>query len=63
MNLQTIARPIEPDSYFLSRTSAEYERLRVQAAIWQEATERVLAKSGLTRAACPASTQALVPAT
>ena len=49
MSTLTSTRPLEPDHYFLSRTPAEYQRLRLQAKVWEEATERVLAKSGLTR--------------
>lgn len=35
------------DGYVLSRTASEYERLRVQAAVWADFTDRVLAKAGL----------------
>jgi ubiquinone/menaquinone biosynthesis C-methylase UbiE len=48
MTACTSALRPEPDRYFLSRTPAEYERLRVQAKVWEDATKRVLARSGLT---------------
>lgn len=35
------------DQYVLSRTSAEYQRLRQQSRMWEEATARVLGKTGL----------------
>lgn len=35
------------DGYALSRTASEYERLRLQAAVWSPMTEQVLAKAGL----------------
>jgi len=35
------------DDYILGRTSAEYQRLRTQAKVWEEATKRVLLKAGL----------------
>lgn len=35
------------DGYVLARTVGEYERLRVQAAVWADLTDRVLAKAGL----------------
>jgi SAM-dependent methyltransferase len=36
-----------PDGYVLSRTASEYERLRVQAQVWEQLTDRVLAQAGL----------------
>lgn len=36
------------DDYVLERTSAEYQRLRRQSQIWEEATERALRKAGLS---------------
>ena len=36
------------DGYVLARTTSEYERLRLQAAIWSPLTDRVLAKAGLS---------------
>ena len=35
------------NDYVLERTSAEYQRLRRQSQIWEEATERTLRKTGL----------------
>ena len=35
------------EDYVLERTSAEYQRLRRQSQIWEEATERALRKAGL----------------
>jgi ubiquinone/menaquinone biosynthesis C-methylase UbiE len=35
------------DEYILARTSAEYQRLRMQAEVWEEATKRLLLKAGL----------------
>ena len=35
------------DDYILGRTSEEYQRLRAQAKVWEEATKRVLLKAGL----------------
>ncbi len=35
------------NDYVLERTSAEYQRLRRQSQIWEEATERALRKAGL----------------
>ena len=35
------------DGYVLSRTASEYERLRAQAQVWSELTDRVLARAGL----------------
>ncbi len=35
------------DDYILGRTSEEYQRLRRQALVWEEATVRVLQKAGL----------------
>jgi len=35
------------DDYIMGRTSAEYQRLRAQAEVWEEATRRVLLKAGL----------------
>lgn len=36
------------NDYVLERTSAEYQRLRRQSQIWEEATERALRKTGLS---------------
>jgi ubiquinone/menaquinone biosynthesis C-methylase UbiE len=36
-----------PDSYALGRTPEEYERLRAQARVWEEATGRLLDQVGL----------------
>lgn len=36
------------DEYVMGNTSAEYQRLRMQARAWEEATVRVLKKAGLT---------------
>lgn len=33
--------------YLMGRTSAEYQRLRMQAEVWDEATKRLLLKAGL----------------
>jgi len=38
----------EPTQYGLSRTAGEYERLRAQAASWEEASARLLDRIGLT---------------
>jgi len=35
------------DDYIMGRTSAEYQRLRTQAKLWEEATKRVLLKADL----------------
>lgn len=35
------------DDYFLGKASAEYQRLRAQAKLWEEATKRVLLKAGV----------------
>src|SRR5271157_4777344 len=35
------------DDYILGKTSAEYQRLRAQARLWEEATKRVLLKAGV----------------
>lgn len=35
------------DGYVIARTQSEYERLRIQAKVWQGLTERVLAAAGL----------------
>lgn len=35
------------DSYILGRTSAEYQRLRAQAKLWEESTRRVLQMAGV----------------
>jgi ubiquinone/menaquinone biosynthesis C-methylase UbiE len=35
------------DDYIMGRTSAEYQRLRTQAKVWEEATRRVLLKAGM----------------
>jgi ubiquinone/menaquinone biosynthesis C-methylase UbiE len=35
------------DEYIMGRTSSEYQRLRTQAKVWEEATKRVLLKAGL----------------
>ena len=35
------------DDYIMGRTSAEYQRLRAQAKVWEEGTRRVLIKAGL----------------
>jgi ubiquinone/menaquinone biosynthesis C-methylase UbiE len=35
------------DEYILARTSAEYQRLRMQAEVWEEATKRLVLKAGL----------------
>jgi ubiquinone/menaquinone biosynthesis C-methylase UbiE len=35
------------DDYILGKTSAEYQRLRAQAKLWEEATKRVLLKAGV----------------
>lgn len=36
-----------PDGYVLDRTEREYERLRVQAKVWESLTDRVLEQAGL----------------
>ena len=38
---------IRSDDYIMGRTSAEYQRLRAQAKLWEEATKRVLLKAGV----------------
>jgi ubiquinone/menaquinone biosynthesis C-methylase UbiE len=35
------------DTYALERSAAEYERLRTQARVWEDATERILDRIGL----------------
>lgn len=35
------------DEYIMGRTSAEYQRLRMQAKLWEKATKRVLLNAGL----------------
>lgn len=40
-----MSTPIE--DYIMGRTSEEYQRLRIQAKDWEEATKRVLLKAGL----------------
>jgi ubiquinone/menaquinone biosynthesis C-methylase UbiE len=35
------------DDYIMGRTSAEYQRLRTQAKVWEEATKRLLLKAGM----------------
>lgn len=39
------------DTYVMGHTSKEYQRLRMQARAWEEATKRVLAKAGLASGA------------
>jgi SAM-dependent methyltransferase len=36
------------DGYVLARTVSEYERLRLQAAVWSQLTDQVLGKAGLS---------------
>jgi SAM-dependent methyltransferase len=43
-----MAQNTNPDGYVLSRTASEYERLRVQAQVWEQLTDRVLAQAGLS---------------
>lgn len=40
--------PQAGDIYFMGRTSAEYERLRQQAKIWEESTRTLFSRVGLT---------------
>jgi SAM-dependent methyltransferase len=41
----------EPDGYVLGRTQSEYERLRAQARVWEQATGRLLDQVELARGA------------
>jgi hypothetical protein len=43
----TRARKVNPDGYVHARDAKEYQRLRDQARMWQEATAQVLATVGL----------------
>jgi ubiquinone/menaquinone biosynthesis C-methylase UbiE len=43
------ARKVNPDGYVHTRDAKEYQRLRDQARMWQEATAQVLATVGLGR--------------
>ena len=43
----TRARKVNPDRYVHARDAKEYQRLRDQARMWQEATAQVLATVGL----------------
>jgi SAM-dependent methyltransferase len=47
VNTPTSHHAPEPAQYAASRASAEHQRLRAQAKVWEEATVRVLAASGL----------------
>lgn len=44
----TRARKANPDGYVHARNPQEYQRLRDQARLWEEATRGVLAKAGLS---------------
>jgi SAM-dependent methyltransferase len=48
-SLRTMTRTIDAptDTYALERSAAEYERLRTQARVWEDATERILDRVGL----------------